>query len=365
MSVYSGYETTVKEAIVNMTGHLVITGRKISTQQDIIGKIKEDLDPTLSYSPFLSLKSLLVYKGRLSGVLLDGIPSKKSQHRVSLENRLIKGTFNLTDEKAALIGRGVAKKFNLNPGDYFHIVLPKMNPDGSFQNKHQQLYVEGILDMGFYGFNSRYILINIKTARNLIRHPAAITGLRFLMYKESQIEMMRAKFTNKLGSDYKVRDWQSIIKNVNSGYFEAVRKEKFLIFFILMVLVLASAFNVSSHLSITVLNQIREICILKVMGASPFFIFSLILTQGFIVSFVGTVIGMGLGWTLSRGFIMVQSFWQIVPSDVYKVNTIIADIRFSDMLLIFVCALLICLISCLLPTWRALKLSLREGLLCE
>ncbi|MYE07617.1 MAG: hypothetical protein F4X95_02555, partial [Oligoflexia bacterium] len=168
MSVYSGYETTVKEAIVNMTGHLVITGRKITTQQDIIDKIKEDLEPTLSYSPFLSLKSLLVYKGQLSGVLLDGIASNESQHRGGLKSRLIKGTFDLKDEKAALIGRGVAKKFNLNPGDDFHIVLPKMSPDGSFQNKHQQLYVEGILDMGFHGFNSRYILINIKTARSLI-----------------------------------------------------------------------------------------------------------------------------------------------------------------------------------------------------
>ncbi|MDE0517956.1 MAG: hypothetical protein OXH36_00150, partial [Bdellovibrionales bacterium] len=291
MSVYSGYETTVKEAIVNMTGHLVITGRKITTQQDIIDKIKEDLESTLSYSPFLSLKSLLVYKGQLSGVLLDGIASNESQHRGGLKSRLIKGTFDLKDEKAALIGRGVAKKFNLNPRDYFYIVLPKMNPDGSFQNKHQQLYVEGILDMGFHGFNSRYILINIKTARSLIHHPTAVTGLRFLIRKESQTERMRVKWANQLGSDYKVRDWKNIIKSINSSYFEAVQREKFLIFFILMVLVLASAFNVSSHLSITVLNQIREICILKVMGASSFFIFFLILTQGFIVSFVGTVIG--------------------------------------------------------------------------
>ena len=365
MSVYSGYETTVKKAIVDMTGHLVITSRQITTKTDILDKIKEDLDQTASYSPFLSLKSLLVYEGKLSGVLLDGIPSEQSHNTLGLKNGLIAGTFDLEDKKAALIGRGIAKKFNLNPGDYFHVVIPKMNSDGSFQNKHQQLYVKGVLDMGFHEFNSRYILINIKTAQSLIRRSTAVSGLRLVMHKESQTEMIRVKLTNILGPNYKVRDWQSIIKNVHSGYFEAVRREKFLIFFILMVLVLASAFNVSSHLSITVLNQIREICILKVMGASSFFIFSLLLAQGFIVSFVGTLTGMSVGWVLSRCFVMVQSFWQIVPSEVYKVNTIIADIRFSDILLIFICSLFICFVSCLLPAWRVLKLSLREGLLCE
>ena len=61
----------------------------------------------------------------------------------------------------------------------------------------------------------------------------------------------------------------------------------------------------------------------------------------------------------------VQNVWQIIPEDVYKINTIITEVRFSDILLIFICSQLVCLISCLLPAWRALKLPLKEGLLYE
>ena len=364
MSVYSGYETTVKQAIVDMTGHLVITGQD-STQKDIVDKIKTDLNQVTSYLPFLSLKSLLVYEGSLSGILLEGISPEKRHHTVRLKKRLIAGTFHLKDQKAAIIGRGIAKRFRLKPGDFFHIVVPNMDSEGSFKNKHRKLYVEGVLDLGFHDFNSRHILVNIKTVQDLIHYPKAVSGLRLLMKNPDQIKEMRSKFAQMLGPSYKVNDWQSIIKNLHRSYFEAVRREKFLIFFILMVLVLAGAFNVSSHLSISVLNQIREISILKVMGADKSFIFFLLLTQGFLVSFAGTLIGIGVGWMFSEVFVSIQSIWQIIPSDVYKINTIITDIRFFDIVLIFICSQLICLVSCLLPAWRALKLSSREGLLCE
>ena len=168
-----------------------------------------------------------------------------------------------------------------------------------------------------------------------------------------------------MGPDYKVSDWRAVIKSLHGGYFEAVRKEKFLIFFILMVLVLAGAFNVSSHLSIAVLNQIREISILRVMGMARRFVFFLLLFQGLVISFTGTLMGTLLGYGLSKSFSLIQRVWQIIPSDVYKVNTIIADIRVYDVLLVLVCSLLVCLLSCVLPAWRALRLSLREGLLYD
>ena len=365
MSVYSGYESTVKQAIVDMTGHLVITGRRSFAQENLMGKIKPELDQKASYSSFLSLNSLLVYEGKLSGVLLEGISQEELTQILRLKKRLLSGSIQLVDHKAAVIGRGLAKKFKLKTGDSFHIVMPKVDSEGSFQNKHQTFYVEGILDFGFHDFNSRHILVNIQTAQRLIEKPGAISGMRLLMKDTDQIENMRLTLIQTLGSTYKVNDWQGIVKSVHESYFQAVRREKILIFFILMVLVIAGAFNVSSHLSISVLNQIREISILKVMGARKPFIFSLLLMQGFLVSFVGTLIGIGVGWLLSKSFISIQSVWQLIPSEVYKINTIITEVKTSDVLLIFVCSQLICLFSCLLPAWRALKVPLRESLLCE
>lgn len=365
MSVYSGYESTVRQSIVDISGHLVVTGRELTREKALLNKISDNIESVSSYLPFLSLKSLLVYEGKLSGVLLEGISGKKSQHHLGLKKRLIAGTLDLTDQKAAVIGRGIAKQFKLKPGDTFHIVIPKVDSNGVFQNTHQDFYVEGVLDLGFHDFNSRHIVVNIQMARKLIQKPDIVSGVRMMVKDPQQIENIRSEITFSLGPSYFVKDWQGVINTVHESYFEAVRREKFLIFFILMVLVLAGSFNVSSHLSISVLNQIREISILKVMGASKSFVFSLLLMQGFLISFFGTMIGMGIGWLFSKGFVAIQSIWEVIPSEIYKINTIVTDIKFSDVLLIFICSQLICLVSCVLPAWRALKLSLREGVLYE
>ncbi len=365
MSVYSGYESTVRQTIVDMTGHLVITSRQVVHSQDtFLEKIKPSLSHIEDYAPFITLKSLLVYEGKLSGVLVEGV-SAQAQQTVRLRKRLIAGALHLKNQQSSVIGRGIAKKFNLNPGDFFHIVVPEMDSKGSFQNKYRKLYVEGVLDFGFHAFNSRHIIVNRESAQSLLSSPEMISGLRLLVNDPTQTELLKEQFVQMLGASYRVSDWQGIVKDLHKSYFEAVRREKVLIFLILMVLVLAGAFNVSSHLAISVLNQIREISILKVMGASQTFIFSLLLIQGFLVSFVGALIGIGVGFLLSKGFISVQNVWQIIPEDVYKINTIITEMRFSDILLIFICSQLVCLMSCLLPAWRALKLPLKEGLLYE
>lgn len=356
MSVYSGYESTIKQSIIDMTGHLIVTGQKITPQEEY----KITLPYKASYHPFLSSKGLLVSEGKLSGIFLEGVLADQQ-----LKKRLITGSLNLKDPNSAVIGRGVAKRFNLKPGDSFHIVIPKTDTKGSFEKKYKNLYVEGVLDFGFHDFNERHILVNLQTVQKLIHYPGAISGMRIRMHNPSQTEKARLNLIKKLGPEYKIHDWKNIIKNTKEAYFQAVKREKFLIFFILMVLVIAGAFNVSSHLSISVLNQVRELSILKIMGASKSFIFFLLIAQGFLISLVGTLLGMSCGWLLSLSFVKIQSIWQLIPSDVYKINTIITDLRYSDILLILICSQMVCITSCLLPAWRALKLSPKKGLLYE
>lgn len=365
MSVYSGYETTMKQAITDMVGHIVITHREGNVSKNIVNKINNTLNNKAFYLTFLSVKSLLAYNGKLSGVLLEGVSTSQTHQILKLKNRLIKGSFNLKNKNAAVIGRGVAKKFKLKIGDTFNIVIPKMDPQGMFQKTYIQLYVEGVLDLGFHNFNLRHIIVNINTVQKLVSPPNTITGIRILMKDPHQIPIMQSQLSNILGPAYNIKNGPSIINGIHSGYFKAIQREKFLIFFILMILVIAGAFNISSHLSISVLNQLQEISILKVMGASRYFIYSLLLVQGFIISSVGTLIGMAVGAILSKLFVSLQNIWQIIPSDVYKINIIITQLKLSDMLWIFILSQLICIISCILPAWRALKLSLREGLLCE
>ncbi len=373
LSVYSGYETTIRQIIRDIAGHLTITYRPslnststFTEEKKLFDQLKLVKNHIVSHTSVLSQKSLIVHKGQLSGIILKGF-SSDIHSTLNIKNRLIKGSFKLDKESSVVIGKDLATKWHLKIDDCFRLVVPKMNVSDQWASHSYQknVCVEGIVDFGFYEFNSRLMLTNIDSIRRLIHQPNQISGVHLLVHEPDQIDHLRQILVKQLGPYFQVDDWRHIIKSVQESYLSAIRKEKFLIFFVLMVLVLAGAFNVSSHLSISVLNQIREISILKVMGSRSSFIFFLFILQGFLISLIGSGLGMGVGYLLTKIFVKIQLIWSLIPADVYKINTIVTDVRMVDIILIFVCSQVVCLLACVFPAWRALKLSIREGLICE
>jgi len=368
MSVYSGYEATVKKAILDMTSHLVISARQPEGEVQLIRKIKQQLKSIKAYSTFLHLRSLLVYDGRLSGVLLEGVDPHTIHQTIDIKKRLMSGTFHLKQKNSAVVGMSLAKKFHLKPGVEFHIIVPGINDaSGAVTSKHQKLTVEGVVDFGFYEFNSRQIFTNMSTVQDLMGKGKVISGLRLFLPDVSEIDLkqLQGHLMNTLGVAYQVSRWGGLVKSISESYFQAIQKEKFLIFFILMTLVLAGSFNVASHLSISVLNRIREISILRTIGASSFFVARLFIAQGILISFIGTIFGIIFGFLLSKGLMVVQYFWEIVPPHVYQVHTITTDVQWGDLVLIMLCSQLICFLMCVWPVIKIFKLSLTEGLVSE
>lgn len=365
MSVYSGYESTLNRAIQDMTSDMVISRGEPAANQNLFHPIRGELEEARAHSPFLHLKSLLTYEGRLTAALLEGLDPQSMHQVLSLKKRLVAGSFELKKPRQAVIGRGLAKKFQLNPGDRFHIIVPEVKKGKPLSSRHQELVVEGVMDFGFHEFNTRQILVSLQTARNLLPLKGAVSGLRVLFPKDMtplQIHKWQNLVKKKLGPPWQVSRWGFMVKSISETYLHTVKREKFIIFFILMILVLAGCFNVSSHLSISVLNQTQEISILRAMGAKAFFIMRLFLIQGFLIGLVGAVAGIFLGLALSKGLIALQNIWPLVPQDIYHVSSIVASARFSDLVLVLICSQVVCFLACLGPALKVFKMPLTQGL---
>src|SRR5213075_473970 len=85
--------------------------------------------------------------------------------------------------------------------------------------------------------------------------------------------------------------------DMNKQYFEAVRLERTVMFFLLFFIVLVAAFGIMSTLITTTVQKRREIGIVKALGASVSQIVWIFLGQGAITGLFGTVTGLGLGMT--------------------------------------------------------------------
>src|SRR5205807_4442096 len=88
--------------------------------------------------------------------------------------------------------------------------------------------------------------------------------------------------------------------DMNSQYFEAVRLERTVMFFLLFFIIIVAAFGIMNTLITVTVQKTREIGIMKALGASITQIVGVFLGQGIIVGLFGTLMGLGLGMTLVR-----------------------------------------------------------------
>ena len=115
---------------------------------------------------------------------------------------------------------------------------------------------------------------------------------------------------------------------MNRQYFEAVRLERTVMFFLLFFIVIVAAFGIMSTLITVTVQKRREIGIVKALGANIGQIIWVFLGQGTIVGFFGTLTGLGFGMTLIR-YRNEFSHWlastlhiEIFPREVYQFSSI-------------------------------------------
>src|SRR5205085_3378391 len=112
--------------------------------------------------------------------------------------------------------------------------------------------------------------------------------------------------------------------DMNNQYFEVVRLERTVMFFLLFFIVVVAAFGIMNTLITVTVQKTRDIGIMKAIGANIWQIVGVFLGQGIIVGFFGTLTGLGLGMLLVR-YRNEFSHWlantlgiEVFPKQVYQ-----------------------------------------------
>ncbi len=381
MAVVSGYETTLKTTLINMEGHLMIVRRggfdDPNDERATLEKIKSVLPTFKAATPFLMVEGLMVHKRKLSGIMLEGVDPRSMSKVVMLERRIVRGRFDLYGENAqgescreqgcaipaAIVGKGIARKFQLKIGEVFRLVIPvsRENSIDSFRPKAQKFVVKGVLDLGRSDFDERYIVTDLKSAQSFGEMPGKISGWRFRLGRAKDALAAKTHLEDDLGPNYWVRSW----RDPNRNLFEAVRYEKAVIFIIVLLMEIAAAFNVASTLYLIVVRRYSQISILRAMGVSEKFVRRLFSTQGLGIGAAGSLLGVLLGWIGCQIFLKLESVYGLFPGKVYKLDHVNLEIRKSDMLVILAVTVIICYLATLAPARRGAKLNPVEGLRYE
>lgn len=367
MAVVSGYISTLQRSVQDAFGHLIVMKRGMGNGDEIVKEIKPLVPDLVGTTPFLMVEAIVAREGQLSGVIFEGMDPNTLDEVLNIHRRLSRGRFDLGtgDEELppALIGKGVAEKFHLKVGDTMKAVIPLSSEfdRSAFRPKLGHFKVAGVLDFGRYDFDSRYIVVHLKTAQKFAELENRVTGVRLKLRDSMRAGAVAKKISEHFGYRYWTRDWVEVNKNL----FEAAHLEKTVIFFVLLILVIAASFNVTSTMFVSVMRRYPDISILRTLGSRRRLVRALFIAQGLIVGWVGAGLGVVLGLALCYGFEKAESAFGLIPSHVYKLDRIQVDIRGLDLVWILLASSLICLLATLVPAAQGSRVEPVQGLRYE
>lgn len=367
MAVFSGYVSTLEKTVQDAVGHLLIIKRGAADQNEMLREIQPMVRGFVAETPFIFAEAILAHQGKINGVVIEGVELQTVHKVLNLKDRLIDGAFDLNPvakgEPKVLIGKGIASKFGLKVGDVFRIVVPLSSEfqSATFRPKLGKFRIAGIVNFGRYDFDTRYVVMSIGQVQDFVEMGKKITGYRFRIEDPYEARAISAEISNKFGATYWSRDWQEVNRNL----FEAAKLEKAVLFVVLMILVVAAAFNIANTLFVSVVQRYRDISVLKTLGASDRFVRQIFTAQGLMVGAVGATLGIAAGLFLCRVVEWAQVRWKLIPAEVYKLDHIVLDVQTSDLLIIVGVSLAICFVATLVPSRRGAKISPVEGLRYE
>jgi lipoprotein-releasing system permease protein len=203
------------------------------------------------------------------------------------------------------------------------------------------------------------VLVPVNVGQELYGLEDALHGITVRTVDPYAAESIKQAISKYLKPPQYAQTWI----DMNNQYFEAVRLERTVMFFLLFFIIIVAAFGIMNTLITVTVQKTREIGIMKALGANIWQIVWVFLGQGVVVGFFGTGIGLALGMTLIR-YRNEFSHWlagtfhiEIFPKQVYQFSEIPAEVVPIDVAKICIGAFIICWVFALLPAYRAARLD--------
>lgn len=351
LAVMNGFDNDLREKIVGTNSHVVIEKEGGIEDYDSLVNRVNGLPHVISSAPFVNGQALIRHRDQVIGVILRGIDPEREKKVTNIEKYLQEGTLSL-EEASVLIGRELAWRLGLKPGDTISLISAATIMPKFFS-------VAGIFNSGMFDYDMNLVFTNMAGAQDFYGIDNLAGGIGVKIDNVYRADSVKNEIQEEIGFDYWVRSWTDLNKNL----FSALKLEKVVMFVILALIVVVACFNIASTLIMVVMEKTKDIGILKSIGAANSGIRNIFMLNGFLVGFLGTILGAAGGFFLCH---LLKTYQFIkLPRDIYYIDRLPVNLRIVDSLAVIIVAITISLVSTLYPAWKAARMEPVDALRYE
>jgi lipoprotein-releasing system permease protein len=314
---------------------------------------------------FALVKGIIPADERAVSNLLDLVTSGSSQDlNPGTENQISRAIPGMgarnTAEPPIVLGNDLAQTIGAQVGDSVLVTSPQgeLTPLG-LTPKYERFRVSGIFHSGFYQYDAAMGFMRLSDAQQLFSEPDLLSVVSFRvddLYRAPEIGL---EIEKAAGPGFMTTNWIE----VNRELFRALKLEQVVTFIVIALIVTVAALNILIALTMMVMEKTRDIAVMMSFGVQPAQVRRIFMMQGLLISAIGTVLGLVLGYTAS--WAGAHYHFIKLSAEVYSIDTLPFAPRVLDGVIVSVVSIGISLLATLYPSSSAARVLPAEALRYE
>lgn len=319
ISLYNSFDPDIKISAVQ--------GKTFDPTSLAVDKIKSM--PEVAFVSFSVEEGALVkYRDRQFIVTIKGV-DQNFDSITGISSKVVEGKYLLKDTRSdyAVVGGGIAYGLSLSLEDMFNpltIYVPKKGKPVSMVTPEDAFSIELIRPSGIFtiqqDFDSKYVLIPLEMAKDLIGSANKISAVEIGLKPGSDEEAVNAKISAAAGKQFK----SETRLQQHQFLYRILKSEKWAVYFILSFILMIAVFNIVGSLTMLIIEKKKDIGVLRALGATEKMIRRIFVVEGLLITMLGAVTGLVAGgficWLQQQfGFIKLENGDSFVV-DAYPVS---------------------------------------------
>jgi len=282
MSITLGMRAQIENMLSETLGLAVtLSGRKgVEVPVSLIPVI-ESMPGVLSAYPMI--EQVVTTGNALYPAVLEGVPIDRLYD--AFPNLVVKkGRVFEKEGEGVLISPNLADRLNIDIGDTIEI-SPRFSGASS-----ERYRVIGIVDIGIYFGEMGFVLMPLGDAQKLYKRPGYASEIVIKVTSREYISPV-AEALRELFPEARVIEPSQIAEQINKimGVINAT------LLSISSISLIVAALSVMNTITMVVRERVREIGILKAIGAQRLHVLAIFLSEAFLLSFIGGIVGIVIG----------------------------------------------------------------------
>jgi lipoprotein-releasing system permease protein len=373
-AITNGMRNELQDKLLGSTAHVQlmrVQADGIRDWQPLFNRLRQ-LPHVTAASPGLYEQVLVTRGARDGGALVEGILPDQEKTVSDLLKTATPGSVEALQPRPQspnappsaemppiILGKDLAETVGASVGDSVILISPQgeMTPVGMYP-KVLRFRLAGIFHSGFYQYDAQMGFLRLADAQRLFSEPDLLSVISFKVDNLDHAPQIAREIEQAAGKGFMTNNWIE----QNRELFRALKLERIVTFIIIALIVVVAALNILIALTMMVMEKTRDIAVMMSYGVDPSQVRRIFLMQGFLISLIGTALGLVFGYLAAW---LGGRYHFPLSAEIYSIDTLPFAPRLIDGVIVAAVSIGISLLATLYPSSAAARVLPAEALRYE